>query len=90
MATTPIALLAAATIARAGGRALAALKLVEVYELCLHILLQDQALICQLDLDQHNHMELVVLASHGVVYGLKREWSSQTLLWIGLNWKHQP
>jgi hypothetical protein len=74
IATTPIALLAAATIARAGGRVLAARDLVEVYELCLCILLQGQALIRQLDLHLHNCMELVVPASPGIGNGLKRKW----------------
>jgi hypothetical protein len=73
MATTPIALLAAAMIARAGGGALAARNLVEVYELCLHILLRGQVLIRQLDLHLHNCMEMVVSAPPGIGNGLKRD-----------------
>ncbi len=72
MDTTPIALLAAATSAWAGGGALAALNLIEIYELCLRILLQGLLLIHQINLEQHNHMELVVLLPPGIIYRLKR------------------
>ena len=72
MATNPIMLLAAVTSARAGDGALATLDIVEVYEFCLCILLWGLVLICQLDLDQRNCMELVMPVPPGVGYGLKR------------------
>jgi hypothetical protein len=72
MAATPIALPASVMSARAGGGALAALDLVEVYKLCLHGLLCGLALIRQLNLlDQHNHMDLVVDLPLGVHYRLE-------------------
>ncbi len=73
MATTPLTLLAAVTIARTGGGALAASNLVEVYELCLCIILQGQVLMRQLDLPLHNRMELVVPAPPGIGNRLERE-----------------
>jgi hypothetical protein len=70
MAATPIVLPAAANSTRAGGGALAALNLLEVYELCLCSLLCGLVLLRQLNLDQHNHIELVVTVPLGVGYGL--------------------